>query len=212
MSNNFNNNEDLEKQRERFLKELEMKEKTLDEELKKTNKSSNEQIHLPYIQNNSSVNTEDALEVQKKRFLEDLDKKEKELNKTIEYNNSLAGSNLSRRKQQSSQQLMKFKFYRTIIGSVILIVAIVLIFRGLMSASYEDIVSTATEHNINQVKIALINYHDDYGILPIDSNSKINIEELQKKKYLGTDVESMCDCKFYLKDDKQTVLAIPNAK
>jgi hypothetical protein len=209
--NNFNNNEELEKQRERFLKELEMKEKMLDEELNQTKKTSNEQVHLPYINQTQNNNTDNNIEAQKKRFLEDLDKKEKELNRTIEYNNSLAGSNLSRKKQ-SSQQLMKYKFYRTIIGSIVLVIAVVFIFRGLMSTSYQDVVSTTTEHNINQVKIALINYHDDYGVLPIDSNSKININELLKKQYLGTDVESMCNCSFYLKDDKQTVLAIPNSK
>lgn len=205
------NNKNLEQQRAEFLKKLEIQEKMLDQQLgnTKSNKETktDNTVNLPLPK--KELSPEEELEQKRKMFLADLDRKDAELDKTIAYENSLEGSNLSRRKKQSSKELMKFHFYKTLIGAVLIIVALVIICKFVVGNSFEEIQSTATEHNINQVKIALINYYNEYNKLPMLANNKIDIDALHKSQYLGTDVEKQCNCSFYLKADKQTVIAIP---
>ena len=204
------NNKNIEQQREEFLKKLEIQEKMLDQQLGKSEtKEQNKEntVNLPLPKKNLSP--EEELEQKRKIFLANLDKKEAELDKTIAYENSLEGSNLTRRKKQSSKEVMKFHFYKTLIGALLIIVVLVIICKFAVSGSYKEIQSTATEHNVNQVKIALINYYNEYKELPLLASNKIDIEALHKSQYLGTDVEEMCNCSFYLKADKQTVIAIP---
>lgn len=201
-----NENKNLQEQREKFLRELDLKEKMIDEQLNNLNKD-NSPVVLPPVK--KKVET---IEEQRKRFLKELDVKDKELDKTIAYENSLKGSNLTRRKQQSVQDKMKFNFYKTLVGAVVIIIVVVGLCKFFVGQSFEETMSTTTTHNTNQVKFALINYYEDHKKLPIDSNSKIDTKALIKGDYLHTDVEKQCNCSFYLKDDKQTVLAIPKSK
>lgn len=206
-----NNDKILEQQRAEFLKKLEIQEKMLDQQLGKTtpnkeNKKENT-VNLPLPK--KELSPEEELEQKRRMFLADLERKDAELDKTIAYENSLEGSNLSRRKKQSSKEVMKFHFYKTLIGALLIIVALVIICKFAVGGSYDEIQSTATEHNVNQVKIALMNYYNEYKELPLLASNKIDIEKLHKSQYLGTDVEEQCKCSFYLKADKQTVIAIP---
>lgn len=193
----------LEKQREQFLKQLEEKDKELDKQLEQLDYSK-EQIHLPQVEKKILTPEE-----QKKKFLDELDRKSNELDKELNKDIKLTNSQV---KTQKSKELVKFHLYKNLIGAVLVVFVLVIISKIALNMSYKDNLSQTTNHNVNQVKIALINYYKEQKKLPINKDSLINTKELISKKYLSTDVEEQCDCKFYLKDDKKSVIAIPNSQ
>lgn len=198
------NNNNIEKQREEFLKKLDAQEKELDMQLNSSIslKNKKNQTVNPPLPDNKEL----SLEERQKRFLDDLDKKDKELDAMKDS----TASAFTKRKTFSSQEIMKANFYKTIIGAAILFVVIIIISKSFLAVKYESNASATMSNNTNQVKIALINYYKNNKRLPVNNDNLIDTQELIRTQYLGTPVEEQCNCKFYLKDDKQTVIAIPN--
>lgn len=172
---------DIEEQRKEFLRNLEIKEKELDAQLAPKND----------ISLNDSLSKK-SLKTERETFLKNLEQKEQELSNLAQFEDS---------SKKSSSDIAKFKFYRTMIGAVVLLLVMIVISKALMKVSYTDTVTQTTNNNITQVKMALMNYYDQYKKLPVDDNSLINTDELINKRMLGTKVEEQCQCKFYLVDD-----------
>ena len=141
---------------------------------------------------------EKRLEFERHRFLQNLDEQEA----TLASNNYDPTKNI-----KIANKKFKNKVVRTLFMTIILIVFCTFLSKAFYKIASNVSVDNSVSINTSVVEIAVINYKRDKGTLPIDQNKKVNVPLLRKLGYLSSDVESNCDCEFYLNSKNNSVIA-----
>lgn len=141
---------------------------------------------------------EKKLDFERKTFLQNLDEQEANLASNV-YDPT--------KNIKIANKKFKNKVVRTAIMTIILIVFCICLSKVFYKIASSVSVDNSISINTSVVEIAVINYKRDKGTLPIDQNKKVNVPLLRQLGYLSSDVESNCNCEFYLNSSNNSVTA-----